>query len=163
MNKTSENPTGKILILGLGNPLMGDDGIGVFVAEELKKLEWPPEVQILEVGTSVFHYLQEISQAKHIIAVDALQAGGHAGYVYRLDIEDVEYLPERGAHSMSLPGVVKLARNVAGLPEVVTIYGVEPEKLGFGEGLTFAVKSKLPKIIFLLITEVQKLIRNNQR
>ncbi len=162
MNNNQSNPTYEILILGLGNTLMSDDGIGVFVAGEFKKMEWPPELLILEVGTAVLYYLQEISQARQIIAIDALQAGGHPGCVYRLGIEDVVHLPGQDAHGMSLPGIVKLARSTTGLPEAITIFGVEPEKLDFGEGLTFAVKGAVPKLFSLLKTEINKLLENNQ-
>lgn len=161
MNKTQKNPKCRILILGLGNPLMGDDGIGVILAKELKKLKWPPGLRILDVGTSVFYYLGEISQARQVIAIDAFQAGGYPGCVYRLDIEDVADFPEQDAHGMSLPGIIKLARSITGLPEAITIYGVEPEKLDFGQGLTFVVKSTVPKIISLLKTEVQEIIKKS--
>jgi len=162
MDNDQRNPAYEIIILGLGNPLMSDDGIGVFVADELKKLEWPPELLIIEVGTSVFYYLQEISQARHVIAIDALQAGGNPGCVYRLDIKDVVDCPEQNAHGISLPGIVKLARSTTGFPEAITIYGVEPEKLDFGEGLSFTAKNAVPKLISLLKDDIQKLISYNQ-
>lgn len=161
-NNIENNPTYQILILGLGNLLMADDGIGIFVIEELKKRRWSSAVRILEVGNSVFNFLQEISHTRHVIAIDAVRAGSNPGSVYRLDIEDLVDNLEQDAHGMSLPGVVRLVRSNTGLPETVTIYGVEPEDLSFGGGLTLPVKRTIPKIILAIASEVQGLIKNNK-
>ncbi|HBV99133.1 MAG TPA: hypothetical protein DEF36_19095 [Desulfotomaculum sp.] len=149
----------KILVLGLGNLLMGDDGIGVLAVEELKKSEWPPGVHILEVGTSVFYYLAEICRAQHLIAVDALSAGGAPGSIYRLDWEDIFCGPEKGAHAISLPGLIKMARAMTGLPGSAAIIGVEPGNLGLGEPLSFAVREALPVILRRVTKEVEKIKR----
>ncbi|GAB6181476.1 HyaD/HybD family hydrogenase maturation endopeptidase [Desulfotomaculum defluvii] len=160
MNNIQKNLTYQILILGLGNPFMGDDGIGIFVVEELEKMEWPHDVRIIDVGTSIINYLWEISQARQVIIIDALGAGGPPGCVYRLDMEDVMDYPNQDAHDMSLPTIIKWTRGITGLPEGITIYGVEPEQLDFGKELSMVVKNTMPKIITEIKTEVQRLIRN---
>jgi len=160
---TGQNvPKLQILILGLGNPLMTDDGIGIFVMKELKKLKWPPEVQLLEVGTSVFYYLEEISRSQHIIAIDALLAGGNPGSLYRLNIDDVRNHKEQDLHGLSLPGVIKWAKNITGLPETLTIYGLEPEDLGSGVTPTSTLQRVGIKLVALIIDETQRLLGNKK-
>ncbi|MDD4237797.1 MAG: hydrogenase maturation protease [Desulfotomaculaceae bacterium] len=147
-----------LLILGLGNLLMTDDGIGIFVVKELQQLEWPPEVQILEVGTSVCYYLEEISRSRLVIAIDAIHAKSNPGSVYRLDIDDVLDHQEQDLHGISLPGVIKRAQNINGLPETVTIYGVEPEDLGLGIMPTSTLQLVGFKLVALITAEIQRLL-----
>ncbi|AEG60304.1 hydrogenase maturation protease [Desulforamulus ruminis] len=144
----------KSLYLGWGNPLLGDDGIGVLIAEELGKLEWPHEVRIIEVGTSIFNFLQEVSPVRQVIVIDAFRAESPPGCVYRLDTEDVMDYLEQNAHDMSLPTIIKWARGITGLPEGLIIYGVEPQQLDFGKGLSVGLKAIVSKIITEIKTEV---------
>ena len=141
---------------------MSDDGIGVLLAQELKKLRWPPGVQVLEIGTSVFNYQEEISLSQHVIVVDAVNAGGSPGCVYRLGVEDIVENPERDPHNVSILDIIRLARQVKGLPETVTIYGVQPGDLSFGGGLTPAVACALSKITFSITNDVGRLIKKGR-
>ncbi|TEB05363.1 hydrogenase 2 maturation endopeptidase [Pelotomaculum schinkii] len=137
---------------------MTDDGIGIFVLEELQKLEWPPEVQLLEVGTSVFYYLAEISRSRHVIAIDAIRAGDSPGSVYCLGIDDVLDHKEQDLHDMSLPGVIRQAQNITGLPETLTIYGVEPADIDLGVTPTSALQQAGKRLVALITAEIQRLL-----
>ncbi|TEB17308.1 hydrogenase 2 maturation endopeptidase [Pelotomaculum sp. FP] len=137
---------------------MTDDGIGIFVLEELQKLEWPPEVQLLEVGTSVFYYLEEISRSRHVIAIDAIRAGDSPGSVYCLGIDDVLDHKEQDLHDMSLPGVIRQAKNITGLPETLTIYGVEPADIDLGVTPTSALQQAGKRLVALITAEIQRLL-----
>lgn len=149
-----------ILILGMGNPLMSDDGLGVSVAEALKQKQWPPEVLVLEIGTSAMYYLEEISRSRHLIAVDAVRAGGKPGSIYRLTAENILCSPDscRDVHNLSLPGVIGLARETKGFPANFIVYGVEPLNLSFGCQFSPEVKKALPKVIKEVEKEISKLM-----
>lgn len=153
----------EVLVLGLGSVLMSDDGLGVRVVEELVRKEWPPGVSLLEVGTSVMYYLEEISRSRHIVVVDAVRGGGEPGSVYRLQAEDVAHLPDdrRNSHGISLLDVIELARGLTGFPADIVIYGVEPMDLGPGNKLSSAVHKVLPALINKLSEEIQKLASHN--
>lgn len=150
----------EVLVIGLGNVLMSDDGFGVYVVDELKKKDWPPEVSILEVGTSVVCYLEEISQSRSVIAVDAVRAGGKSGSVYRLVCGDIMNLPDdrRDAHGFLLPDVIKLARGTTGFPVNLIIFGMEPLDLGFGNQLSPVARKSLPEVIDAVAKEIENLL-----
>jgi len=148
-----------VLVIGLGNLIMSDDGLGIHVAEDLRQKEWPPGVSILEVGTSVLNYLEEIGRSRHLIAIDAVRAGGVPGSVYRITGHDVpkQLGGLRDAHGVSLAGVIDLARGITGFPDSIVVYGVEPRNLGFGNQLSPAVKKVLPVVIKKITSEIVKI------
>lgn len=153
----------EVLVIGLGNVLMGDDGLGVYVAAGLQEKKWPPGVLILDVGTSTFNYLEEISQSRILIAVDAIQAGGKPGCIYRFGCSDNVNRPDnwRDAHGFSLLDTVELARRINGYPVNFIIYGVEPLDINFSNSLSQAVKKSLVKVIDKVSEEIHYFLINN--
>lgn len=148
-----------MLILGLGNLLMSDDGLGIHVTEVLKQKKWPPGIVILEVGTSVMYYLEEISQTRNLIAVDAVRAGGKPGAIYRLTLDQLADAPGRcESHSFSLLEVIQLARLITGMPAGIVIYGVEPGQLSPGTQLSPAVQSTLSRLIDEVTREIERIL-----
>ncbi|MBC7189382.1 hydrogenase maturation protease, partial [Candidatus Aerophobetes bacterium] len=84
-----------ILVVGVGNILLGDEGIGVHVLKELEKKKLPDNVELLDLGVSSFSLLSHIEGKKKIIIIDAVKAEGAPGSVYRLSIEDIYREEER--------------------------------------------------------------------
>jgi hydrogenase maturation protease len=152
-----------VLVLGLGNLLMSDDGLGIHAAEGLRQKEWPPGVLIQEVGTSVLNYLEEIGSSSHVIAIDAVRAGGVPGSVYRITGQDMPGPPGglRDAHGVSLSGAIDLARGITGLPASLVIFGVEPRNLGFGNQISPAVKKALLRVIKMITEEILKITEDS--
>src|SRR5678816_3693351 len=74
------NPASRTLVLGLGNPLMGDDGAGVAALERLRD-EWeiPPEVELVDGGTWGMNLLPMIEASRHLILIDAIRSGADPG------------------------------------------------------------------------------------
>lgn len=146
----------RLLVLGLGQLLMSDDGLGIHAAEALKQRPWPPGVAILEVGSAVLNYLEEISLARRVIAIDAVEAGGAPGSLYRLEYGDLLPPPEslRDAHGISLAGVINLAREMTGFPTGIIIYGIQPQYTGPGNRLSPAVEAALPRLISSIAGEI---------
>ncbi|MCL6560165.1 MAG: hydrogenase maturation protease [Firmicutes bacterium] len=150
----------EILVLGLGNTLMSDDGLAAHVVKGLKQKRWPSEILILEIGTSAIFYLEEIGRSRRIIAVDAVRAGGPPGSVYRLTGDDVVLDGRRDSHGFSLLDVIGLAREMTGFPLDLTIYGVEPLDLSLGNHLSAPVKKALPEVINEIAKKMKILINN---
>ncbi len=150
----------QVLVLGLGNLLMSDDGFGVLAAHILMKKEWPPGVAVRDTGTAAFYFLEEISSAYNVIAVDALRARGKPGSIYRLSEGDILHLPDcwRSAHGFTFPDVIALARKISGYPTNLLIYGVEPYDVSFGHALSPVIKKKLPHFVEQLTVEIFRLL-----
>ena len=152
----------QVLVLGLGNLLMSDDGFGVLAAQKLMQKTWPPGVAVMDTGTAAFYFLEEISLSRHVIAVDALRAGGKPGTIYRLSGADIMHPPGgwRAAHGFTLPDVIALARKISRYPTDVLIYGVEPFDLSFGNPLSPVLKKTLSKVVGQVAGEIDRLLSN---
>ncbi|MFZ5645490.1 MAG: hydrogenase maturation protease [Bacillota bacterium] len=150
----------QVLVLGLGNLLMTDDGFGVLAAQILMQKAWPSGVAVMDIGTAAFYFWEEISLSRHVIAVDALRAGGKPGSIYRLSGADIRHPPDgrRAAHGFTFPDVIALARKISGYPSGLLIYGVEPLDLRFGNPLSPVLKKTLPKVLAQVSGEIDRLL-----
>ncbi len=146
----------KTLILGIGNLLLCDEGVGVHVARALQREGLPEDVVALEVGTAFLDALPEIERAGRIIVVDAMQAGHHPGTIYRVPFADCAR-PEciASLHGFDLSRVIFLAgREVA--PEAVVI-GVEPARIDWGTHLSPEIQEMVPVVIEAVKGEIARL------
>jgi hydrogenase maturation protease len=146
-----------LLILGLGNPLRRDDGIGPRVVELLQQGGLPAGTDALDAGTAGFDLLQLLDGPQRVIIVDAADVGREAGQFTRFTPDQVELM---GALEGSLPHRVGLAEILAlaralerPLPKIV-IFGVQPGSLEWGVGLTAQVETALPLLVESVLGEV---------
>ena len=141
------------LILGLGNLLLSDEGVGVHVARALAERDLPPGVSVVEAGTAFLDVLPEIETADRILLVDAMEAGGVPGSVYRVPFHECRH-PEMLAslHGFDMSRVLFMAGNQRA-PEV-TVFGVEPERIEWGTEVSPAVQRVLPRIADAILKEV---------
>jgi hydrogenase maturation protease len=84
----------KILIVGIGNLLCRDEGIGVHVIQEMEKIKLPDHIELLDMGTSTMDLISYLEGVKKLIAIDAMKAGGAPGTIYKCRPEDL--LPKGG-------------------------------------------------------------------
>jgi hydrogenase maturation protease len=99
----TKSPELKTLVLGLGNVLMGDEGIGVYVVRELEKLPLPPNVDCLDGGTGGFTLLEPLESAGRIILIDAANDGNPIGTVTRTTPRfSRDYPPTLTAHDIGM-------------------------------------------------------------
>jgi hydrogenase maturation protease len=147
----------KLLIIALGNLIMSDDGLGIHVVRELQKEDWKEDISLLEIGTSPLYYLEEMSQAENIIAIDAIQGGEQSGTIYCLTEEDLKCSRNiiRDFHGCSLLNVIELSREITNHPNNLLIYGIEPKALNLGEELSPPVKDSIPKLINLIREKIE--------
>jgi len=149
----------KIVILGVGNLLLSDEGVGVHVAHELMKMDLPLEVSVVEGGTDGFRLLNVITEADRLIVIDAVKGGAEPGSIYRFDIDDVRNCPsgfKTSVHQIGILEVIDLSELIGKKPHT-TIIGVEPKSLEMGMELTAGVKSKIPRIIELIFEELKRI------
>jgi hydrogenase maturation protease len=136
----------KTLILGIGNLLLCDEGVGVHVVRALQQERLPSHVVPLEAGTAFLDALPEIEQADRIIVVDAMKADGAPGTIYRVPFDDCAR-PEciASLHGFDLSRVLFLAGR-SSPPEVIVI-GVEPARIDWGIELSPEIRDVLPEAI----------------
>jgi len=148
----------KIVILGVGNLLLSDEGVGVHVATELMKTKLPPEVSVVEGGTDGFRLLNVITEADRLIVIDAVRGGAEPGSIYRFDIDDVRNCPsgfKTSVHQIGILEVIDLSELIGKRPHT-TIIGIEPKSLEMGMELSPEIKSKVPRMIDLIFEELKK-------
>jgi hydrogenase maturation protease len=149
-----ENFKNKILVVGIGNLLCRDEGVGVHVIHEMQSMQLPGHIELLDIGTSTMDLISYLEGVKKLIVIDAMKAGGTPGTIYKCGREDL--LP-KGEGSVSLHdiGVVEtltMAKKM-GMEMNTVIIGVEPKVLDWGMELSEEVKTKIPVIIEAVLKE----------
>jgi hydrogenase maturation protease len=146
-----------VLILGLGNPLLGDEGIGVRVVEELQGLELPDGVTVVEGGTAGLGLIGLMEGYQKVIIVDAADMGHPPGCVVRFtpleaQLKTVE--APLSLHQIGLGEVLTLAEALEVAPAEQIIIGVQPSQVEMGAGLSPEVERAIPKIIRTILSEL---------
>ncbi len=150
----------KIKILGCGNTLMGDDGVGIRAIERLQKMKLPENVEIIDAGVGGLAILSWIEDADKVVIVDAVQTGNEPpGTVYKFT--DKELPPSDmfmlSLHDLNLVDTINVGRLVQKMPEDVIIIGVEVKRLAeFTRELTPEVEAALPEVLDLVLREINK-------
>jgi hydrogenase maturation protease len=153
-------PNLKTLILGLGNPILTDDGIGVHVVRKLATHPLPEHVTCAEASVGGLRLLEIITGYERVIMVDAVQtADGRPGDIYHLHAGDLKASLHAGStHDLSFPGALHLGRSMGmALPddENILILAVEAEDvLTFGEECTPAVQAAIPRAVEEVLAEL---------
>jgi len=143
-----ERPEGaewECLVVGLGNCLLGDDGIGVHAVWQLSN-QLPPGAFAIEVGTDVFSALTWIERVPRVLAIDALDAGGPPGTIYRGAPRDVKVRAMRTSlHELDFLAALEFVPP-AKWP-AISILGVQPALIHYGLDLSPALQAALPKVV----------------
>jgi hydrogenase maturation protease len=145
------------LILGLGNPLLGDEGIGVRAAEELKELQLPEGVEVVEGGTGGLRLIGLMEGYQRVIIVDAADMGQPPGRVVRFTLSEVRFKtvePPLSLHQIGLGEVLALAEALEVAPAEVIVIGVQPGRVEAGTGLSPEVEGAIPQIITMVFDEL---------
>jgi len=141
------------LILGIGNLLLGDEGVGVHLARVLQREHLPPNTIVLEVGTAFLDSIPEIEKADRIIVVDAMQAGHLPGTVYRVPFDECARNERLASlHGFDLSRALFLAGTIS-MPEVV-VFGVEPARIGWGLELSPEIQKAIPAAVDAIKKEI---------
>lgn len=146
-----------ILILGVGNLLMGDEGIGIHVVRRLESGPLPEGVECLDGGTGGFHLLGAIQQAQKVILVDAASDGSPPGTVQRLTPAfSSDYPPSLSAHDIGLKELLDAVHLLGDPPEIV-LYAVSialPQ--GLGAELSPQLSSLVDDLASAILAEVRR-------
>ncbi|MFB3853143.1 MAG: hydrogenase maturation protease [Vicinamibacterales bacterium] len=146
-----------VLVLGLGNELMRDDGVGVHAVRALAA-EKPHGVETLEIGTAILDALGPMERARAVIALDAVDAGYPPGTLLRVSPEDIgRAAAPASLHELDLPALLQMMPEGSRPP--VIVLGVQPGTIAPGLELSREVQCALPH----LLAEVRSTIGSMQR
>jgi hydrogenase maturation protease len=147
-------PTDKILIVGIGNMLCRDEGVGVQVIQQMEFMELPGHIELLDMGTSTMDLISHLEGVKKLIVIDAMKTGGAPGAIYKCKPEDLMPKGEEpiSLHEVGLLETLTMAKKM-GMEIDTVIIGVEPKVIDWGLELSEEVKKKIPAIIEAVLKE----------
>jgi len=136
----------RILVLGVGNPLMTDDGFGLALLEYLRRSrEWPADVTLMDGGTWGMNLLPAIEDADALLILDAIDAGREPGALVSLGRDELpRYVAQKlSPHQVDLRDVLALAELRGHLPSHAAALGVQPAKVELGTDLSEVASRRL--------------------
>ena len=147
----------KTIILGIGNLILRDEGIGIHAIRRLQSVELPSGIDVVDGGTDSVDLLPYFQNYERIIVVDALRAGGEPGSIYRVTPDDIMEDEKRSLslHEIGLLDVLLMAKHLGGHGEVVII-GVEPKEISCSMDLTPEVEARLPHVMDAVLAEINR-------
>jgi hydrogenase maturation protease len=149
-----------LLILGLGNVLCGDDGLGAAAVRKLREqYDFPEGVMVLDGGTLGLSLLPYIEDAERVILVDAIRAEGPAGSFVRLSGDDVgpAVANRLSVHQVGVVDLLDAARWTGHLPDELVLLGLVPQSLELSFSLSPALTDHLPDLVERVAEEARRL------
>jgi len=153
-----DKPAFKTLVLGVGNKLMSDEGVGVHVIERLSAgYEIPQEVQILDGGTLGMDLLYYLEGIENLLLVDAVETHGEPGTIIRFEGEDVPaFLAMKiSPHQIGVPDMLAAAKFKDLYPKQLVLWGIQPELLEIGLDLSPLIESKVDTLVGSLAEQLK--------
>ena len=147
----------KAMVLGVGNLLLSDEGVGVHVVRKLMEMALPPRVEVVDGGVRGLGLMGTVAGADCLIVIDAVRGGGPPGSIYRFDVEDLTKSPQMykmSVHEVGILDVLHVSRLVGQTPNT-TIIGIEPKSLEMGMDLSPEIQAKVPRVIELILDELK--------
>ncbi len=149
-----------VLILGVGNPLAGDDGVGVRAIEGLAAGDLPEGIRLLDAGVLGMDILAWIQPDEPVVILDAVHGPGEPGTLYRLGLDEIASPrePPLSVHDLGIADALAAAR-LMGRPLRGALLGVEPARIeAFTAGLSPPVAAALPALQAAAIREAELLL-----
>lgn len=149
----------KLLVLGIGNMLLTDDGVGVFAAQELMKETWPESVSIKEAGTFTHDIFYSFNGFTQLLVLDVVHANGAPGTIYKLSEEALikDEKQRLSIHDIDLIDSLNMAEMLFGSRPSLCILGVEPyDYTTWNIGLSEDVRKVFPDYMKCIYDEIQR-------
>jgi len=153
MNKTA--------IIGIGNPLMQDDGIGIILLEKLKNNNSiSKKVDLLDGGTGGINLIHDLSKYKIIIFLDAVKMGEKPGETIFFNISEINSKKKDfsfSTHEQDLLKIIKISDKINKNDNEIYVYAIQPKDTSFGQELSEPLKQKLDDIYMRLVEKINML------
>jgi len=144
------------IVMGLGNPLFQDEGLGIHVINQLMAGDLGKWAELIDGGTDGLSLLGAVEATRHLIVIDAIDGGFRPGTIKQLQNEEI-YLfasAKLSAHQLGFQEVLALAQMRGRYPQHLVLIGVQPQSLDWGTMLTPAVSRAVPRVIDMVFTQV---------
>jgi hydrogenase maturation protease len=147
---SSDDTSPTILVLGIGNLVMSDDGAGVRVVQELqKRYRFPPHVEIMDGGTLGLDLLPRLEGIERLLVVDAVETGGKPGTLVQLSGEELPIALQTkvSPHQMGLKDLLAVAELMGHAPREMVLVGIQPACIEMGDELSPNIAGQLEEMI----------------
>jgi hydrogenase maturation protease len=159
----SESRAGKILVLGLGNTILKDDGVGIYIVRELQKRLSSPEIDCVEASLAGFNLLDILHGYDKAVIIDAIDLGKeHTGKLMKFRLEDFKPTARLGVlHEINLPTAIAFGKRLGlPIPQQIIIYGIGvSDCYTFEEQCSPIVAERIPEIVDEIYNEICGLIK----
>jgi len=147
------------MVLGIGNLVMSDDGVGVQVLQRMQReCRFPAGVELLDGGTLGLDLLPRLEGVDHLLVVDAVETGKAPGTLVRLVDEEIPQAlaTKVSPHQMGLQDLLVVARLQGFAPQEMVLWGVQPESIEMGMELSDPVNSQVELLIEKTLEELKR-------
>ena len=145
----------RVTVVGVGNLLLKDEGIGVHIANALQALRLPPPVEIIDGGTSP-DILTCLEPADKLVIIDAAATGGAPGTIYRFHPDELNPVAGRivSLHEVDLLSNLRMMSLAGHTPKEVVIIGVQTKEIDWGTELSTELQDRIPEIVSVILEEI---------
>lgn len=144
----------RTVIIGVGNMLLGDEGVGIHVVEELNKKDLPAYIEVFDGGTGGVALLNLMEGADKVIIIDAVLGGCEPGEIYVLNVDHLMkgVVKFFSLHEMDLLSALRIGKELGKLPPELMVVGVEPKNYKeYNMDLSPEIKAVVPKVIEVIM------------
>ncbi len=147
----------KTIVLGIGNLLLRDEGVGIHAVCQLQKMSLPQNVEVIDAGTASWYITPYLKDTEKLIVIDAVKNGGRPGTIYRLGFDGsvIQSLPPLDSISLHQIDFFQSLRLLKNAPKEIIIFGIEPKEISWGMELSKEVNKKISEVIELVALEVK--------
>ena len=148
----------KIVVIGIGNLLLMDEGIGVHTINELEKHDLPESIEIYDGGTGGFKLIDLMQGAARVIFIDAVDTGKAPGSVTIFSAEEVHSLYNKkkySLHDTDLMEIIKMAE-MLGNPPMIEIVGIQPKIINYGTTLSNELAGSMSNIMNTVLRRIEE-------
>ena len=152
------NDNNKIVVIGIGNLLLMDEGIGVHAINELEKYDLPRSIEMYDGGTGGFKLIDLMHGAARVIFIDAVETGKTPGAVTTFSSEDVHSIYHKkkySLHDTDLMEVIKMTELLDNPPKI-EIVGIQPKTINYGTTLSKELRDSMSDIINTILIRIQE-------
>lgn len=147
-----------LLVLGVGNILLRDEGVGVRVVEAMERMSLPPGVELFDGATAGLDLLDVLAHRRKVVIIDAVDGDCEPGTVLRLDLEDLAPQAGQGVslHEIGLSEALRASKQLGIAPQEVVVLGVKPKNEDCGLELSPEIARLVPDIIEFVLAELER-------
>ncbi len=143
----NQTPEKDIVVIGLGNLLMSDEGIGIYLIQKLSELQDKfPHVEFIDAGTGGMNLLHLIANRKKAVIIDCVKMGKSPGTIKKFkpsEVKTTKKMMHFSLHEADILRIIAISRQLGECPEKIVIFGIEPESLEMGQKLSPALAARI--------------------